>query len=123
MVLDAARRRVARARRPALPPASDKGGGEENQQMNFNVSKQDHETIAKLAERAFNQAAAHGIRYSRMDAMMDLTACHANGCPLKLEEMLTADASNFAHDVFGIRRHLDRRTGKLGDCFLPRFAS
>lgn len=53
---------------------------------------------------------------------MDITATHANGCPLKLAELLAADDFNFSHDVAGIYRHLDRTTGKLLDCFLPRFA-
>jgi hypothetical protein len=53
---------------------------------------------------------------------MDITACHLNGCPLRLGELLGADDANFAHDVFGIRRHLNRETGKLEDCFCPRYA-
>ena len=52
---------------------------------------------------------------------MDITATHANGCRLKLYELLMADDFNFVHDVFGIARHLDRTTGKLMDHFLPRF--
>ena len=36
--------------------------------------------------------------------------------------MLAADDFNFGHDVFGIYRHLDRTTGKLMNCFVPRFA-
>lgn len=53
---------------------------------------------------------------------MDITACHANGCPLKLRELLAAEDFNFAHDVFGIRRHLNRETAQLGDYFMLRFA-
>jgi hypothetical protein len=53
---------------------------------------------------------------------MDLAACHCNGCPLQLTELLDADDFNFSHDIFGIRRHLNRTTGKLDDRFLPRFA-
>lgn len=58
---------------------------------------------------------------------MDLAAVHANGCPLDLEKLLAADDFNFAHDVFGIYRHLDRdgkspTGGKLLDLFLPRTA-
>lgn len=52
---------------------------------------------------------------------MDIRACHANGTPLRLEELLRADDGNFGHDVFGIRRYIDRTTGQLTDCFLPRF--
>lgn len=54
--------------------------------------------------------------------MMDITAVHANGNPLKLAELLATDDFNFTHDVFGITRHIDRETGKLGGCFVPRFS-
>lgn len=53
---------------------------------------------------------------------MDVTACHANGCPLDLEKLLHADAFNFSHDVFGIARYINRNTGKLENCFVPRCA-
>jgi len=53
---------------------------------------------------------------------MDITATHLNGCSLKLVELLKTDDGNFAHDVFGIRRHIDRETGQLKHCFLPRYA-
>ena len=45
-----------------------------------------------------------------------------NGCPLMLSELLAADDTNFAHDVFGIRAKLNRETGALRDGFVPRFA-
>jgi hypothetical protein len=35
---------------------------------------------------------------------------------------VTADGSNFVHDIVGIERHLNRQTSQLGDCFIPRFA-
>jgi hypothetical protein len=54
---------------------------------------------------------------------MDLNACHCNGCPLNLRGLLEADESDLLHDLAGIRRHLDRRSGKLGDCFSPRYAT
>ena len=62
------------------------------------------------------------IQWSRMDAIMYIDACHSNGCPLKLQELLEPDDTNFAHDVFGIRRHINRKTGKLENCFVPRYA-
>lgn len=52
---------------------------------------------------------------------MDITAAH-KVCPLKLEQLLAADDANFSHDVFGIRRHLNRETLQIEDYFLPRFA-
>ena len=86
-------------------------------------NKEEVRTINKIAHRAVAMAASAGIEYPVMDADMDTPACHVNGCPLKLDALLAADEFNFAHDVFGIRRHINRRTGKLENCFLPRFSA
>jgi len=86
--------------------------------ISFTVSKNDAVIILKIAKRARKIS---GNKYPLLDAEMDITATHANGCPLKLAELLAADDFNFIHDVFGIRRHLDRETGELMDCFSPRF--
>ncbi len=40
--------------------------------------------------------------------------------PLDLRKLLDAPEPHFAHDVFGIRRYLDRTTGKLRGFFNPR---
>ena len=70
---------------------------------------------------AFNLLAGKG-RLDRMSASMDLTACHLNGCPLKLQALLDSEPGDFRHDVFGIFKHIDRATGELTRCFLPRYA-
>jgi hypothetical protein len=85
------------------------------------TSKEDHELLNQIADRTVKLAAELGHEYKKSDALMDVTACHANGCPLRLQEFLEADASNFAHDAFGIQRHINRDTGKLENFFLPRF--
>jgi CxxC motif-containing protein len=90
-------------------------------QVSFAVKKDEARIISKIAARAVSLAAAHGIDYEFVDADMDITATHVNGCPLKLDDLLAADEFNFGHDVFGIRNCLDRETGKLTRCFLPRF--
>jgi hypothetical protein len=90
--------------------------------LTFNTSKNDMDLILKIAKRAHAEAAKSGVDYSVQDAAMDITAVHANGCPLKLAELADVKGYDFLHDVFGIRRHINRRTGKLEDCFLPRFA-
>ncbi len=51
---------------------------------------------------------------------MDITATHLNSCELRLKEFLQADSFNFLHDVTGIHKHLNRETGQLEHCFLPR---
>jgi hypothetical protein len=58
-----------------------------------------------------------------MSLQMDIVATHISGCKLKMQELLNADLGDFLHDVCGIMRHLDRTTGKLQDCFLPRYAA
>lgn len=80
------------------------------------------ETISKITDRAMVLAEKHGIEYERQCCMMDLSACSANGNPMDFDRLLTADEFDFAHDVFGIRRHIDRETGKLTGCFSPRFS-
>jgi hypothetical protein len=95
----------------------------EMKMVSFKVNKADKRLIDKIVERALIMAKANDIEYDRMDAAMDITATHANGCPLKLQKLLAADDFNFAHDVFGIRRHLNRETGQLENHFLPRCAA
>lgn len=55
-----------------------------------------------------------------LELQMDLNATHSNGTPLNLAELLAFGDGDFAHDVFGIRKHINRETGKLMDCFMPR---
>ena len=79
--------------------------------------------IARRAVKMAIDVCEGDFSYKQMDALMDIDACHSNGCPLKLQELLETNDVNFAHDVFGIRRHIDRTTGKLQNCFLPRYAA
>jgi len=87
--------------------------------VNFSTTREETDTIIKIVQRAIKMAP----EIDRSTVLMDITAVHANGCPLKLDELLTAGDGDFAHDVFGIMRHIDRHTGKLEDLFLPRYAN
>lgn len=92
-------------------------------QISFEVSNEDAALIKKIVDRAVRDyQMQHKIRLDRMDTTMDLTACHANGCPMNFAGLLAADDFNFAHDISGINRHLNRTTGELENCFLPRFS-
>ncbi|QRE00613.1 hypothetical protein [Pseudomonas phage Itty13] len=88
----------------------------------FTATDTELETAQLIVERAESMARKYGQEIDRTSLLMDLIACNANGCPLKFQALLDADDGNFAHDVFGIRRYMDRTTGQLTDCFLPRFA-
>ena len=91
--------------------------------ISFAISKEDHMKVMRLVDRPEALSSKFGRKLDRRSLVMDLTACIANGTPLKLDDLLIADDGNFAHDVFGIARHIDRQTGQLGDCFLPRYAA
>jgi len=92
--------------------------------ISFKTTKPEFRTIAKIADRATAMGLQYEpqIEYPSTDAAMDITAVHANGCRLKLDDLLAADPFDFAHDVFGIRRHLNRETGQLENFFTPRYA-
>lgn len=92
-------------------------------QISFETTKEDSTLIRGIVKRAADDWGASGHELDRLACSMDITACHASGCPLRLSELLEAPAYDFAHDVSGIMRHLNRKTGKLGGCFLPRFSA
>lgn len=94
------------------------------QSINFLVASKDAALIKKIVTRGLSVAkAAQRKDINRIDAEMDITAVHANGNPLKLDKFLAADDFNFAHDFFGINRHINRDTGGLSACFSPRFSA
>lgn len=87
-------------------------------QVSFDVTMGDARRIREIVERA--TALGYVTEGQWMEANMDVTAVHANGCPLDLDKFLAFDEMNFGHDFNGIRRHIDRNTGKLTAHFDPR---
>ncbi len=90
--------------------------------VSFEATKAEFKLAAKIAGRAVTIGKTHDFKVDYQSTSMDIIACHANGCPLDLQRLLDAPDPDFCHDVFGIARHIDRTTGVLGDCFLPRTA-
>lgn len=90
-----------------------------SQEVSFNVTREEAEIIKRIAKRAKSRCR---MLDSLLTIEMDVTATHANGCPLKLTELEAAPDFDFAHDLCGIRHHLNRETGELMDYFLPRYA-
>ena len=88
--------------------------------ISFDVSKTDSDLITKIVLRAISVLRVEDD--DRMMLTMDLAACHANGNPLRLRELLDASPFDFAHDIHGIQSHIDRTTGQLRDCFSPRYS-
>jgi len=86
------------------------------------TTRSEFEMIVKIAERAEAMYEELGVQPpERTTLLMDIEHAHAD-IPMDLLAFLMADSGNFAHDIGGIVRHMDRTTGKLGDCFVPRFA-
>jgi hypothetical protein len=90
--------------------------------IDFHANPMDQARIHDIVHRAERLYAEHGHTVDRISLSMDLTATHLNGCPLDLDKLLAAPDFDFVHDIEGITDHLDRDTGKLTRCFLPRCA-
>jgi hypothetical protein len=93
--------------------------------MNFTATRSEEETIVRIAERfeeLCDRYGASGVM-TRVELLMDIEACHSNGCPLNLRALLAATDVDLVHDVGGITTHLDRGNGTLKDEFVPRYAS
>lgn len=82
------------------------------------MTKDEKMMIMQIAERADEKGL---LMFDRLSLIMDIEAVHAE-IGLRLNDFLNADDENFAHDVVGIQRHIDRKSKKLTDLFLPRYA-
>lgn len=56
-----------------------------------------------------------------LDTEMDICAVHHH-TPMDLRGLSEADDFTLVHDISGIAAHINRNTGKLERCFLPRSA-
>lgn len=89
--------------------------------FDFSKTKTTREEM-KLISSIKNRACKADKEIEPINLDMDLTATHHNN-PLRLSELLNADSFNFCHDVYGIMQNINRDTGKLENCFLPRFTA
>ena len=77
--------------------------------------------ISVRADNILNKYENRSAYPSRVTIMMDVENADKQ-FNLRLDELLEADDYEFTHDVFGIVNNIDRRTGKVGNLFVPRFA-
>ena len=88
--------------------------------ISFDISAYDAMLVTDIARLV--------VEVRNLDQMtleMDLTACHANGNPMDFQRLLGAHRTapqDFWHDLNGIILNINRKTGKLGDCFVPRYS-
>lgn len=86
--------------------------------LKFNFNKEERPRLEAIADRMVEL----DDDFPFNTVLLDLLAVHCNGMPLDIEKLYRFDDFNLAHDVYGINRHLDRSTGQLGGCFVPRCA-
>lgn len=91
--------------------------------MKIHITTDEVPLVRKIARRGARMAAHYGYHAEADFLHLAIAACHCNGCPLDLAGLLASDEVDFSHDVFGITTHLDRKTGKLTQGFLPRYAA
>lgn len=94
------------------------------QKLSFDCSLNDKILIGKIVQRATEMASQAGVKegIDFMTLAMDITACHCNGTPIKLLQLLMSSPEDFSHDVTGIGRFIDRNTARLMNDFQLRFA-
>jgi len=91
--------------------------------LKWTKDKEELDLIGKLADRYIELSQKyHFPTPDKTDLMMDIDATHSNGCPLKLKELLESKDFDFVHDISGIQANLNRKTGKLENCFDPRYS-
>jgi hypothetical protein len=90
--------------------------------MIFKLTKQEFELVSQIAERVEATGPDLGWGGNRLDLIMDLEAVHSNGCDLDLAQLLAFPEPDFWHDIAGISQYVNRKTGGLEDCFMPRCA-
>lgn len=82
-------------------------------------------TYERIARRFFARNAFAGLPpCSELDVEMVLAAANGmNGNPeLNLDSLLNAKLEDMNHDIFGLLDNLNRTTGKIENCFVPRHA-
>lgn len=83
------------------------------------ITEEEKAVIVKIAERFEKDFTPVG--YKRINLLMDMEAAHLV-CPMDLNALLASDDATFNHDLNGIARHINRTTGELERCFVPRTA-
>jgi hypothetical protein len=75
------------------------------------VTRDHARLIVAIVERA-GLLGLHSTE-QRSSLLMDLNACHANGCILDLHGLLRSGESDFKQDIAGIQRHINREAGMM----------
>ena len=92
-------------------------------QIKLEPTHEDQALIEKIVMRAFrhfSKGERRQVELAMNELHRDLVMVHCNSCSLDLQRLLDAGEFDFIHDINGIEHYLDRETGELTECFLPR---
>jgi hypothetical protein len=84
------------------------------------AKKKDYEKVEKILDR-IERDCHESI--DRTDMSMDLIAVHISDMHLDFHKLLNFNDFSFYHDIKGIKNNINRYTGKLDNCFVPRCAA
>ncbi len=91
----------------------------------FKATAADYEVLSKIFAIVDPFCQDNNIRYPKLEHDMDLLAAREDIPSLDLQRLLDSAATSkadFFHDVLGIRRFINRTTGKVEGAFMPRCA-
>lgn len=81
------------------------------------LKRTDYEAISRIAKRAVSLFPGA----DKLTIEMDLEAAHKS-VGIDFDKLENFDDFNFMHDIVGIDKNINRNSGELGNCFLPRSA-
>ncbi len=84
--------------------------------LKFKANLAQIKLIVLIAQRACK--ANKAIDFEK--ATMDLNVAHSSGNPLDFQKLLDFPEGDFNHDFYGIYANINRETGELDNCFVPR---
>lgn len=88
----------------------------------YSATEEEKDIMSQIVDRVLPIAEQLGAVYYKELLIADMDLCHTNAYRIDLDRMLQGNIGDVGHDVFGINKYLDRSTGELTHCFVPRFA-
>jgi hypothetical protein len=82
------------------------------------MSKDEWDAADVILERA--EAMNINCHREKLGLLMDLSTATEKHA-LDIIALSKCGGDDFTHDILGIQKHLNRETGELEDCFIPRF--
>jgi hypothetical protein len=84
------------------------------------VAEKDRRLIAGIITRAVEELVTVFLRGDLIDLMEDLALCRRR-YRLDLEKLSALGRDDFFRETLNINRHINRKTGKMPEGFIPRY--